>query len=378
MHAPTVPRLPATGLLLLLGACTPDGPDGAADGETDAHDPDARTWVPIPAMPAADVATDRLCQVPDESAPGFSPDPDAIQIACRVETMSYAPTDLPAPDGPLWAMTFNIERGLQLDGILDAFDAGDLPLPDLLLLSEVDRGCSRTGTEDVTRRLAEHLGMDAVFGVEFVELPRTDGSGGSIGAACEHGNAVLSRYPLGNAQWGIHDANLSWYQPPEDRTSGEPRLGGRSWVAADARVGDQLVRLVSLHFESRSESWSTIHPAQAAEAAEVGSAPGGPAIVAGDTNFPAYSFDLARDDGTVNDPGAAAILDRGYVDAHDPLPVSERATRSGLVIDLLFGRGVTFSDPAVCAASLCSGLSDHQAVWSRVSLLPSEDTPPAP
>ena len=40
------------------------------------------------------------------------------------------------------------------------------------MFSEADRGCSRTNYRNVTRELAKALGMNYVYGVEYIELPR--------------------------------------------------------------------------------------------------------------------------------------------------------------------------------------------------------------
>ena len=350
-------------VLLLLG-CTPAPNDPPADTSEVTPTPDAtptRDFVRVAGDPAPDPVTERLCVTPDEDAPDFDP----VRVPCDDVTWRFAPDDPDPPNGPIQVMAFNVERGRSLDAILAAFDGGALPTPDVLLLSELDRGCPRTGGRDVTGELASALGMDGIFVVEFVELPRGPSAQGQ--APCEHGNAILSRFPLGNARRVLHEQNLSWYQPPDDRLGGEPRLGGRALAVADAAIGDDLLRLVSLHFESTPASWDEVLPAQALESALEGLAPGGPAIVGGDTNFPVYSFDLGRDDGDIRDRGAAAFLDRGYEDAHAALPVSERGTRGGLIIDLIFGVEVTLSSPGVCARSLCDDLSDHQAVWAGVA-----------
>jgi endonuclease/exonuclease/phosphatase (EEP) superfamily protein YafD len=106
-------------------------------------------------------------------------------------------------------------------------------------------------------------------------------------------------------------------------------------------------------------------PDQAAEIADAVSV-AGPVVFGGDTNLPGYSFDLARGDGTILDPSAQAIFERGYDDLHAPLPVVARPTRSGVIIDLIFGRQVQGAAPTVCRVSDCAGLSDHQAVWVDV------------
>ena len=48
---------------------------------------------------------------------------------------------------------------------------------DIIVLNEVDLGMKRTDYRDVTRDLAHALGMNYVFGVEFVEVDRLDDLG---------------------------------------------------------------------------------------------------------------------------------------------------------------------------------------------------------
>jgi endonuclease/exonuclease/phosphatase family metal-dependent hydrolase len=257
-------------------------------------------------------------------------------------------------------MAFNLERGHQLDRLIAAMESGEIPVPDILLASELDRGCARSGGRHVANELGARFAMDVAFGVEFLELPQERGP-----VRCEHGNAVLSRFPLGNATSTFHRSQVSWYVPPEDRPAGEPRLGGRSFVSADVAIGDDLLRVVSVHFESEPASWATVLPDQALEAAEAGLVDG-PAVVGGDTNIPGYQFDLARDDGIIEDPSAAAIFGLGYDDAHATLPIEARPTRGTFVIDLIFGRGLRFSAPEVCDPTVCDPLSDHEAVWVEI------------
>lgn len=150
--------------------------------------------------------------------------------------------------GPvLRAASWNIERGLNFDLIrlalsdpegfkeaaqrLGGVDKGkqqqiDLQLrtlrdADVVVLNEVDLGMKRTDYLDVTRELARALGMNYVFGVEFVEVDRLDDLGvekvqlddPALAEQMQeelkpdpsrylglHGNAILSRYPMQNAR----------------------------------------------------------------------------------------------------------------------------------------------------------------------------------
>ena len=164
-----------------------------------------RDFVPFEGLAVApDVTTDRLCV--EAADPEGAP--DKVFIDCAMEGANLAP-DLP-PTDELLVMTWNLERGVHLDEQIEAFRSGALPLPDVFLISEVDRGCSRSGSRNGMWDLAEALELNYVFAVEFVELPRPDGSGGTVDELCEHGNAVASRYPIGNVGQLRHAENLSW------------------------------------------------------------------------------------------------------------------------------------------------------------------------
>ena len=307
-----------------------------------------------------DVRTQRLCPAWNEP-PGLE---DTTNIECDLEGGNFAPADLPVVD-ELVVLVWNMERGLQFDAQLAAFANRDLlPVADLLLLSELDRGCSRTGHRDVARELAQALEMNYVFVTEFVELARETGAGGTIDEACEHGNAILSRYPLANVGWKWHRQNIDWYLPPDQRADGEPRLGGRVLLWADVVVGDQLLRAYTLHYES-NPIHQLIQIDQAAETAELAAAVPWQSVVGGDTNNVQYFVDVRQNERT--DPTVEEFLVRGFVDAHAGLPAEIRGTRGLFVIDLLFGDGEFFRDAGICERERCP-LSDHQPVWATVVL----------
>lgn len=322
-------------------------------------------WVPfVGRQTAPDVMAERLCADaalrPDEQS-------DPVYIACELEGGSFAPDDLAAPES-VRVMVWNMERGQQIDEQLTWFS--QLPAtdqPDILLLSEVDRGCSRSGSRDITREVAAALQMNYLFVTEFIELPRLGGAGGTIDVTCEHGNAILSRWPLGNVGWKFHEQNITWYTPPEERgAEGEPRLGGRVLLWADTRIGDRYLHLVTLHYESNPQYRET-QIEQARETAELALRSPHRAVVGGDTNASLYWLDILQ--GTAEDPTIGAFLTRGFEDAHADF-TGNRATRGGLVLDLLLGDGPWFSAPHICPAEQCSALSDHLPLWATVQLAP--------
>lgn len=332
-------------LLAALFACTPDPVDTGAPKSADTG-PVGFDYSSHPLdVFETNLFDGFLC--PDALAPEDAVDVQFIDCAIEGEN------DLdPDPKDELLVMAWNIERGQRLDDQLAAFASDALPSPDILLLSEADRGCPRSGGGNVTQELARALDMNWAYAVEFVELPRE--------VTCEHGNAVLSRYPLANVEQLRHAANLSWYD-----NAGEPRLGGRIAVAADVVVGDKVLHVVSVHFES-DVSVLEVQVAQGVETAEHAAAQPFGVIVGGDTNAPFYTWDVLN--GADNDETIGAFLDRGFEDMHMGLDPANRSTRSGLVIDLMLSRDVDFRDPGLCTREVCDPLSDHQAVWATVSL----------
>lgn len=279
-------------------------------------------------------------------------DPERAEDVQFIDCALEGENDLdPAVGDELVVMAYNAERGLRLDAQIEAFGAV-MPIPDVLLLSEADRGCERTGGRNVTQELARALDMNWAYAVEFVEL--------GPAVTCEHGNAVLSRYPLANVEQFRHVANRSWYDD-----GGEPRLGGRIAVAADVVVGPRVVHVVSVHFESDISAFD-IQVAQAVETAEHAASQPFGVIAGGDTNAPYYTFDVAN--GADNDETVGAFLDRGFEDTHLTLDADERATRGPLLLDLLLARDVDHRDPAICPSEDCGALSDHLPVWATVEL----------
>lgn len=327
-------------LLLLLLACAPEPEDSAR--------PDY-TFVPYAGGGTPeDPLTTRLC------AEAADPEgaPDKVFIDCAVEgVVGYEA----APKDRLKVVAWNLERGLRLDDQLPELAELDA---DILLISEADRGCARTGGRNVPLEVSTALEMNYAFGVEFVELPRPEPMG-AADDSCEHGNFVASRYPIGNVDVFRHASNLSWYE------EGERRLGGRVAITADVQVGERLVHATVVHFESKIAQLE-VQVAQAEETASRVLERPFAKVAGGDTNAPIYGADLFN--GTTNDGTTQAFLSRGFTDPHTAIDPADRATiEPGFIIDLLFVADVEATDPGLCDTSGCGGLSDHRAVWATLA-----------
>lgn len=176
----------------------------------------------------------------------------------------------PPPGQELKVVTWNIQRGVEFDRVLDALDALDA---DIYLLQEVDMFCRRSGRRHVAKDLADALGVNWVYAGEFQEIGESSGRGPAL-----TGQAVLSRYPIEEASV-IHfraQARLRWRLSPI-----EPRRGGR--IALRARIAGVLV--YDAHIESggndrlRRRQLDEILADQASRAGD-----GSPVLIAGDFN----------------------------------------------------------------------------------------------
>lgn len=340
----------------------------ACSTETDSQVPDTSDYlfVGIEGGEEHDALDHRLCV--DSALPDEAPDP--VYIECEVETWVNPEANGVGRENPI-VLTYNIERGHHLDAQIDLLLADTVaPLPDIILMSEADRGCARTGYRHTAREYAQKLGMHMVYATEFVEVSGSVNGDPTTYSACEHGNAILSRYPLGNAGAIRHRDNVSWYTPVEDRGTGgfSTRLGGRVTVYADAQINDSYLHLYSLHFSSDFGS-ADVRASQAEEIVEHASLYTHPVIVAGDTNAFFYAADVAA--GVQTDDVTGAFLTNGYTDAHNVLDYENRYTCDGElnsqpIIDLIFGKSLSFTNSVVCHDDSCRGLSDHYPVWTTI------------
>lgn len=294
-------------------------------------------------------------------------------LDCRIEGANFAP-QLATPKDEIVVCAYNVERGLRLDDQLRAF-AGESGMPpaDVLLINEADRGCTRSGDRNVAREYARALGMCYVYGVEFIELPRFWGPGGSVRRRCEHGNAILSRFPLGNVRLIRHQRTRSWQSTVQRVLHvGQPRLGGRVALAADVRIGERLLRVYSVHFESGggghgSGGADAYREAQARELIADASDLQRGVVIGGDMNVGRYLGRCGEDES--REPTTSALAEAGYEDAHAALARDERVTtNSGVAIDLIFGRGLRFAGSGVGPGGIWGDLSDHLPAWARVGI----------
>ncbi len=271
-------------------------------------------------------------------------------------------------DRPLRIVAANLERGRRLDAWVELLaDTG----ADVVLISEADGGMARSDNRYLARELAERLGMQFAFAVEFVEL--------GLGSPDEraalppdarnefgvHGGAILSRVGLERPAAVRFEFDGRWY----DLDGDEPRVGGR--LAVLATVGDLVV--VAPHLESHTgPSHRALQLADLLDLVD-DYADGRPVVVGGDLNTHTLDFSREEDVGADRSPERfldpvareplfvqAALRDYDWSAANTSEPTWPSG---GAHLDWFLTRGVVATEPAVISVvAHGTELSDHDLI----------------
>ena len=147
-------------------------------------------------------------------------------------------------------LAWNLERGIECDGQLEAFRTHEyLKQCDVCLLTETDVGMARSRNLAVAQMLARELGLHYAFVPCYLNLSK--GSGVEYDARGEndlglHGNAILSRYPIRR----VHPIHL---KNGIDKMRGrEKRLGRQTALVAEIEFPNFAVTAVSVHLDAQS------------------------------------------------------------------------------------------------------------------------------
>lgn len=212
--------------------------------------------------------------------------------------------------GPsLRVASWNIERGFKFSQIAELFtapvkagatdktddQAAWLAQSKVILLTEVDNGMNRTHYQNTALRLASSLHMNAVYGVEFLELSplilnnriasltpeekkQTEVENYPINPQKYlgmHGSAILSKYPILSTQMIRLPEGYDWYHGEQNKLSSlekvkrkaadtiflenmltEVRWGGRMALAVDLAIPELpqgKATFVVVHLENRAK-----------------------------------------------------------------------------------------------------------------------------
>jgi endonuclease/exonuclease/phosphatase family metal-dependent hydrolase len=189
-------------------------------------------------------------------------------------------------------VAWNIERGIELDRQIEAVRSHPyLRGADVLLLTETDLGMARSGNRHVAREIACELGYHYAFVPCYLNLSK--GSGLEYLSPGEnelglHGNAVLSRYPIGRAR-PIHLENGT-----DLMVGREKRLGRQTALAVEIEFPNGRLAAVSLHLDANS---SQRHRCRQMREVLDGLRPeiasGTPVVIGGDWNTSTYNSSRA-------------------------------------------------------------------------------------
>ncbi|QNI33449.1 endonuclease/exonuclease/phosphatase family protein [Alloacidobacterium dinghuense] len=152
------------------------------------------------------------------------------------------------PPASIRMVDWNINKGLQLSGILDFLATVGA---DIILLQECDVNARRTHRLNIPREIAQKLKMNYIFGREFQELTQ-----GSSSSPAYHGQATLSRWPLLNPRILRFKKQSGFWQPRwflPDIELLQERTGGRMALVTEANIGGRIMVSYNLHLESRGD-----------------------------------------------------------------------------------------------------------------------------
>jgi len=230
------------------------------------------------------------------------------------------------PPGSLRIVDWNIDRGLQLQAVIDFLASTNA---DILILQEVDLNARRTHRLNIAEEIARKLQMDYVFGREFEELVQ-----GSKASPAYHGQAILAKWPISNPRLIRFSRQSHFWQPRWYLPRIEPfqeRLGGRIALVADINVAGSKLVIYDLHLESRANDELRFSQAQEVLSDAARQDPRCPLVIAGDFNLDASKG------------AASAFATAGFQEAiaepHTPTTPSHRLFEPGRRIDWAFVRG---------------------------------------
>ena len=136
-------------------------------------------------------------------------------------------------------------------------------------------------------------------------------------------------------------------------------------IRAEINFGDNRVRIYGAHFASGAFE-DSIRKGEIQEILADAKTSEVPVVVTGDLNTFLYKLDLQAK--LKAEIVTESLLGGGYKDSHASIDYNERTTDQvdGYIIDLAFGRGVTFKEPWIGSKDEMGPLSDHLPIATTV------------
>ncbi len=174
-------------------------------------------------------------------------EPQLHRIMRTVVHEELAPPD-PLVNGFIRATAWNVERGTELEGIVQVLaEHPRMVDSDVLLLTELDLGMARSGNRFVAREIAQSLKLNYAFANCYVSLVKGSGLEYEVdgeNSLALHGNALFSRHPLRQVEI------ISLPNGKDLMRGKEKRLGCQQAVAAIVDHPKGAFRAVSLHLDA--------------------------------------------------------------------------------------------------------------------------------
>ncbi|MBQ5991605.1 MAG: endonuclease/exonuclease/phosphatase family protein [Clostridia bacterium] len=325
--------------------------------------------------------------------------PEEGQFAVMRDIPPFSAPDvcnLSVPAGPapetLRAAVFNVEHGYRSREIVSFLkDCLALQNADVLFANETDDGTERSGNIDVSREIAERLGYNYAYALEFIELVNPNDRKGY------EGNTLFSKWPIVRAEALHLPEGYNWY------FDSQKRIGARVALFCELDVAGRRIGVVCTHLENRTVPASRAAQMQAILEKADAMFKGLPVLIGGDLNTNAFDYGEAealrafrrqQADGIVVDPSPFeplfALAERAGYDYRtlngEALPTRRRPTGDGVLylhLDWIFGRGVTCVQNGTISTLLkdcgragersslyetpIAELSDHNAVWADIA-----------
>eukprot|EP01037_Dinobryon_pediforme_P015652 gene15652-15799_t len=239
----------------------------------------------------------------------------------------------------------------------------------VVLLTEVDNGCHRTGQRHTTRDLAALLGQRYAYGLEFVELSTmpqpialADTSEGNLRGF--HGNAISSGVPFSRPVVIRLDEVADWYVAPK---AGQKRVGTRMAVAVTLEIEARQIVVCSVHLESASDAAGRALQFKTLLDALDDYAGALPVVIGGDLNTHVHAPDEA-----LFDLGRARGYDWTQCNAGGPTtrPSVWSQGAADCTLDWFCTRGVAAGEAEIVPAVDAHGtvLSDHDLILMTLTL----------
>jgi endonuclease/exonuclease/phosphatase family metal-dependent hydrolase len=246
----------------------------------------------------------------------------------EIVTGNFAPLRLVLwPPSSLRVVNWNIDRGQQLEGVIDFLAGANA---DILILQEVDLNARRTHHLNIAEEIARRLQMNYVFGREFQELVQ----GSKIDPAYQ-GQAIFSKWPISGPRLIRFSRQSNFWKPHWFVPRMQPfqeRLGGRIALITDVNVAGSKVTIYNLHLESKGDDDLRLAQMQEVLSDAARQDSQRLLIVAGD-------FNLDASKGSAASAFANAAFQDAMMPSRTPTRPSRHLLEPGRRIDWAFIRG---------------------------------------